>query len=276
MSLAKTRAGRQRPARSTRPQRSSKTVKKPSRANRNQRPSDPPSIKGAEEGAPSRFRRTQRWRHLRQCGRLPGERWIHEIKFDGYRLQVRIEAGRVKLLTRTGLDWTKKFGKELVAAFQDLPVGTALIDGELVVETAAGASDFSALQADLSADRTDGFVFYVFDLLHLDGFDLQDLPLVERKALLQKLIADARGPIRFSEHFDEDGAAHPRPRLPARPGRHRFQASRRAISLRPRQELAQIQMLTTAGIRHRGLRAIDDIAQGYRLACHGRLQRQET
>ena len=76
-------------------------------------------------------------------------------------------------MTRTGLDWTKKFGKQIVAAFQDLPVGTALIDGELVVETAAGASDFSALQADLSADRTDRFIFYVFDLLYLDGYDLQ-------------------------------------------------------------------------------------------------------
>src|SRR5690606_8923052 len=62
-----------------------------------------------------------------------GERWLHEIKFDGYRLQARIEAGRVKLLTRSGLDWTKKFGKAVVSALKDLPVGTALVDGELVV-----------------------------------------------------------------------------------------------------------------------------------------------
>lgn len=135
-----------------------------------------------------------------------GERWIHEIKFDGYRLQARIEAGRVKLLTRTGLDWTKKFGKQIMAAFQDLPVGTAVIDGELVVENAAGASDFSALQADLSTDRTDRFVFYVFDLLHLDGYDLQALPLTERKAVLQNLVTNASTQIRFSEHFEGDGA----------------------------------------------------------------------
>ncbi len=134
-----------------------------------------------------------------------GERWIHEIKFDGYRLQVRIEAGRVKLFTRNGLDWTKKFGKEIVGAFQSLPIGTALIDGELVVETAGGASNFSALQADLSDNRTDRFVFYVFDLLYLDGFDLQDLPLVERKAMLEKLTADAPGLIRYSGHFEENG-----------------------------------------------------------------------
>lgn len=135
----------------------------------------------------------------------PGARWIHEIKFDGYRLQARIEAGRVKLLTRSGLDWTKKFGKEVVGALQELAVGTALIDGELVVETSAGASDFSALQADLSAGRSDRFVFYVFDLLYLDGYDLRAAPLIERKRLLNYLIPDANGLIRYSSHFDENG-----------------------------------------------------------------------
>jgi bifunctional non-homologous end joining protein LigD len=80
-----------------------------------------------------------------------GERWLHEIKFDGYRLQARLEDGDVFLLTRSGLDWTAKFGKAVVDALAALPVTTALIDGELVVETGTGASDFSALQADLSA-----------------------------------------------------------------------------------------------------------------------------
>jgi len=134
-----------------------------------------------------------------------GERWLHEIKFDGYRLQARLEAGRVRLLTRSGLDWTKKFGKEIVAAFQALPVGTALIDGEMVVETGSGASDFSALQADLSAGRTDRFVFYGFDLLHLDGYDLSRLPLLERKAMLEEIIGAAPGRVRFSSHFGEKG-----------------------------------------------------------------------
>lgn len=137
----------------------------------------------------------------------PGGRWLHEIKFDGYRLQARIEAGRVKLLTRSGLDWTKKFGKAVVSALRDLPVGTALIDGELVVESGAGASDFSALQADLSAGRDDRFVFYVFDLLYLDGYDLTPLPLEARKALLEKLVPGTDGGIlRYSQHFDENGA----------------------------------------------------------------------
>ena len=135
-----------------------------------------------------------------------GDRWLHEIKFDGYRLQARVEAGRVKLLTRSGLDWTQKFGKAVVAALQDLAVGTAIIDGELVVETNSGASDFSALQADLSENRSDRFVFYVFDLLYLDGYDLRALPLLDRKSLLEKLVAEDGSMIRYSNHFEESGA----------------------------------------------------------------------
>ncbi|TIT00330.1 DNA ligase D [Mesorhizobium sp.] len=135
-----------------------------------------------------------------------GERWLHEIKFDGYRLQARIEAGRVKLLTRSGLDWTKKFGKAVISALADIPVGTALIDGELVVETSAGASDFSALQADLSEGRSDRFRFYVFDLLHLDGYDLRDVALIRRKQLLEKIIGGDNGIISYSGHFEENGA----------------------------------------------------------------------
>ena len=164
---------------------------------------DPSSIKGAKKAPLPAFVEPT----LATLAPKPpsGDRWIHEIKFDGYRLQVRIEAGRVKLFTRSGLDWTKKFGKEIVSAFQELPIGTALIDGELVVETAGGASNFSALQADLSDNRTDRFVFYVFDLLYLDGFDLRNLPLSERKAILEKVVADTPGRIRYSGHFEENG-----------------------------------------------------------------------
>jgi bifunctional non-homologous end joining protein LigD len=134
-----------------------------------------------------------------------GDRWIHEIKFDGYRLQARIEAGRVKLLTRSGLDWTRRFGKDVVAALKALPLGKALIDGELVVETGSGASDFSALQADLSAGKSDRFAFYVFDLLHLDGYDLRAVPLIERKRMLEGLVRADIGRVRYSSHFEENG-----------------------------------------------------------------------
>lgn len=112
----------------------------------------------------------------------------------------------MKLLTRSGLDWTAKFGKEVVAALRDLPVGSAILDGELVVETSAGASDFSALQADLSAGRSERFIYYAFDLLYLDGYDLRALPLVQRKEMLEQIVAEAGKAIRYGGHFEENGA----------------------------------------------------------------------
>jgi bifunctional non-homologous end joining protein LigD len=134
-----------------------------------------------------------------------GARWIHEIKFDGYRLQARLEGGRVSLVTRGGLDWTDKFGSEIVAAFEALPVDSASIDGELVVETEAGISDFSGLQADLSEGRSDRFVFYAFDLLYLDGQDLRGVPLEARKSALADVLSERSARLRPSEHFEDDG-----------------------------------------------------------------------
>jgi len=132
--------------------------------------------------------------------------WIHEIKFDGYRLQARIENGKVKLLTRSGLDWTDRFGEAVPQALASLPVSQAVIDGELVVEGTGGASDFSALQADLSEGRSDRFIFFAFDLLHLDGKDIRQVTLVERKSALESLLKNGPGTfLRYSEHFDEDG-----------------------------------------------------------------------
>ncbi|MFG1344857.1 DNA ligase D [Xanthobacter autotrophicus DSM 431] len=135
-----------------------------------------------------------------------GRRHVHEIKFDGYRIEARISNGHARLLTRTGLDWTGRFGPEVPAALEGLPVTDALIDGELVVETGNGASDFSALQADLREGRTDRFVYYVFDLLHLDGQDLTGAPLLARKGLLKTLIGDGAAKVRYSDHFEDDGS----------------------------------------------------------------------
>jgi len=133
------------------------------------------------------------------------DRWEHEIKFDGYRIQARLDHGKVKLLTRKGLDWTDKF-PTVAAAIAKLSADTALIDGELVSEDAAGISRFSLLQQDLSSGRHDRMVFYAFDLLHLDGFDLRLLALRERKTALAKLIGHkARGALRFSESLTESG-----------------------------------------------------------------------
>lgn len=165
---------------------------------------DPADIKGAKKASMPDF--VEPMLATLVSSAPTGEKWLHEIKFDGYRLLAHIEAGRVKLLTRSGLDWTRKFGKGVPAALQDLPMGSAIIDGEMVVETASGATDFSALQTDLSADRTDRFVFYVFDLIYLDGYDLRNLPLIERKNLLEKLVPAGSGIVRYSAHLDESGA----------------------------------------------------------------------
>ena len=136
----------------------------------------------------------------------PGDdRWLHEIKFDGYRIQARVADGSVTLFTRSGRDWTDRFGKDISAALAALPARQAVLDGEVVVESSGRSSDFSALQADLAEGRTDRMVYYVFDLLHLDGRDLTNLPLVDRKRLLEGLVSPASGAVRISEHLSDKG-----------------------------------------------------------------------
>jgi bifunctional non-homologous end joining protein LigD len=132
--------------------------------------------------------------------------WIHEIKFDGYRIQARLDGGKVKLLTRRGLDWTRKF-PTIAEAIAKLPAQTALIDGELVVEGGDGISNFSLLQEDLKNGRHDRMVFYMFDLMHLNGEDLRPMPLDARKQTLARLLAKTvrHGPLRLSESLDEPG-----------------------------------------------------------------------
>jgi bifunctional non-homologous end joining protein LigD len=131
--------------------------------------------------------------------------WIHEIKFDGYRLQARLDHGKVKLLTRKGLDWTSKF-PTVAAAAAKLRAETALIDGELVSEDKGGISRFSLLQQDLKEARHDRMVLYAFDLMHLDGADLRRLPLSERKAALARLIGRKNHRVlRLSESLTEPG-----------------------------------------------------------------------
>lgn len=140
-----------------------------------------------------------------RSGPPSGTNWLHEIKFDGYRLQAHIRSGKVRLLTRSGLDWTAKFGKPLIEALAQRPIQDAIIDGEVIVEGAGNASDFSALQDALSAGRADRMVLYAFDLLYLDGYDFRAVPLIERKKALQALITSAPTVLRYSEHFEEDG-----------------------------------------------------------------------
>ena len=136
-----------------------------------------------------------------------GAEWLHEIKYDGYRIQARLDHGKVRLLTRKNLDWTHRF-KPIAAAVAALPAETALLDGELVVENDKGISSFSLLQTDLKDGRGDRLVYEVFDLLYLDGRDLTGEPLVARKAALERLFKGRgkTGRIRYAEHFVEDGA----------------------------------------------------------------------
>jgi bifunctional non-homologous end joining protein LigD len=137
-----------------------------------------------------------------------GEGWCHEIKFDGYRVQLRVEGGEAILRTRKGLDWTDKF-RAIAKEGDALPDG--LIDGEIVALDQHGAPDFSTLQAAISDGKTDNLIFYAFDLLFADGEDLRRLPLGERKARLKELLearakAKAKS-IRYVEHFESGGDA---------------------------------------------------------------------
>ncbi|RWC67621.1 MAG: DNA ligase D [Mesorhizobium sp.] len=136
-----------------------------------------------------------------------GQDWLHEVKFDGYRMQAQIAGTDVRLLTRTGLDWTEKFGGEIAAELAGLKCSDAIIDGEIVVLADSGVSSFALLQQDLSAKRTNRFIYYVFDLMRLDGKDLRREPLVERKQALQDLLGEpaANAAVRFSDHFAEPG-----------------------------------------------------------------------
>jgi bifunctional non-homologous end joining protein LigD len=134
--------------------------------------------------------------------RVPsGARWVHEIKFDGYRVQLHIANEGVRVFTRRGHDWTSRFKKIANEAFL-ISAGSAIIDGEVVVPAADGTTDFSVLQNQLKG-KSDKIVMVAFDLLYLNGCDLRKMPLVERKALLKKLIAKTA--IQYSESFEIDG-----------------------------------------------------------------------
>ncbi|MBN9064390.1 MAG: ATP-dependent DNA ligase [Rhizobiales bacterium 65-9] len=134
-----------------------------------------------------------------------GAAWAHELKFDGYRIQLRISNGRVSMRTRKGLDWTDKFAS-LAEAARSLPDG--VMDGEVVALNRDGAPDFSALQAALSEGRSDELVYFAFDLLHDGKRDLRDLPLAERKAALRKRLTSAdHAALRYVEHFESAGDA---------------------------------------------------------------------
>ncbi len=135
-----------------------------------------------------------------------GERWIHEIRHDGYRTQLVLADGCARAFTRGGHDWSDRYPR-LVAAVRDLGCRSAVVDGEAVVQDEAGRSDFAALVGALRHERY-RIVLFAFDLLHLDGRDLRPLPLAERRAMLRDLLAgrSADFALAYSEEFEGDGA----------------------------------------------------------------------
>jgi len=138
-----------------------------------------------------------------------GTGWIHEIKLDGYRTIAIVDGGKVKLLTRTGIDWTDKYGM-LADAFAALPVKQAIIDGEIVVVDDAGITHFEDLQQALHDNASDRLTFFAFDLMYLDGYDLTKAKLIDRKAQLETLLASVvtgSSAIQFSDSIDGDGTA---------------------------------------------------------------------
>src|SRR6476619_5432861 len=132
-----------------------------------------------------------------------GPQWLHEIKLDGYRMAARIDNGRVQLLTRTGLDWSDKY-PSAIAALANLNIKTAYIDGELCGVDEASLPTFAHPQAATDGQRNVQLVYYAFDLLHLDGWDVSGLQLIERKALLEPLLANEPG-LQFNRDEIGDG-----------------------------------------------------------------------
>ena len=133
-----------------------------------------------------------------------GGEWAHELKWDGYRMHARVDRGGVRLLTRTGLDWTSKY-PAIVAALRSLKVDDAYLDGELCALSEEGLTSFSAMQAATEARGTDGLVLVLFDLLFVNGEDLTAQPLRVRKERLQALLSGPTAGLQYSEHFPGPG-----------------------------------------------------------------------
>jgi bifunctional non-homologous end joining protein LigD len=164
-----------------------------------------------------------------------GDGWLHEIKFDGYRIGCRIRNGRVTLISRNGKDWTAAF-PEIAAAAQKLAVSDALLDGEVAMVLPDGRTSFQALQNAASEQATRGaLVYFVFDLLRLEREKIETRPVEERKARLRALVgARKTGRIRYADHVEGsgqtffqqacrlglEGIISKRKGLPHQPGRH--------------------------------------------------------
>ncbi|HEY6659493.1 MAG TPA: non-homologous end-joining DNA ligase [Pyrinomonadaceae bacterium] len=136
-----------------------------------------------------------------------GDEWLHELKFDGYRLLCHLEGRHVRFWTRNQNDWTAKF-PELGKAVKALSVKSAILDGEVVALDPSGRASFQRLQQSINRNAGSGLVFNVFDLIYIDGFSLTRTPLRERKRVLEELMSPlgTRGVLRYSDHIEGNGA----------------------------------------------------------------------
>ena len=132
-----------------------------------------------------------------------GDEWLHEIKYDGYRMLARLENGRASIYSRNRKEWTEDLGP-VARAVASLPAKQAWLDGEVVVLLPDGRSSFQALQLAIGSDGQQ-LTYFVFDLLYLDGYDLRACPLVARKALLKQLLAGRKSVLRYGDHHDGEG-----------------------------------------------------------------------
>ena len=128
-----------------------------------------------------------------------GPEWLHEIKYDGYRMHARLDRGAVRLLTRTGLDWTHKYSA-IASALTSVPARQAYLDGELCGVRSDGTTSFSLIQTASDAGNAKSLVFFLFDLLHLDGEATGARPLNERKERLRALLSEALSPLQYSDY----------------------------------------------------------------------------
>jgi len=190
-----------------------------------------------------------------------GPEWLHEIKYDGYRLLARIERGDARLITRNGLDWTQKF-PVLARALAALPVDSAQIDGEVVALAPDGTTSFGELQDSIARGDTSNLVYFAFDLIYRDGYDLTGVALEDRKAALAEIVPrQAAGMVRYSDHqeghgpdffrhacrYGLEGTIAKRRDRPYRPGRS---AEWRKIKCVQRDEFVVIGFTEPSGTRH--------------------------
>ena len=137
-----------------------------------------------------------------------GDEWLHELKFDGYRMLCYLTRGKARFLSRNGKDWTEKF-PNLLEALKKFPAATAILDGEIVILDKEGRSSFQRLQQAMK-NSSSPFIFEIFDVVYLDGFNITRTPLRERKALLEELLTSdklkgTRGQLRYSDHVEGNG-----------------------------------------------------------------------